>query len=49
MNIIVISILLVLIIALIIVAFRLADQNAQLREENLEIRGRILRGAYGNK
>lgn len=47
MNLIVIIILLVLIIALLIVAFRLSDQNAQLREENLELRGRILRGAYG--
>lgn len=47
MNLIVIIILCILIIALLIVAFRLTDQNAQLREENLELRGRILRGAYG--
>ena len=46
MNLIVIIILCILIIALLIVAFRLTDQNAQLRKENLDLRGRILRGGY---
>ena len=46
MNLIVISILVILIIALQIVAFRLSDQNAQLRAENLELRDRLLRGRY---
>ena len=46
MNLIVIIILCILIIALLIVAFRLTDQNAQLRKGNLELRDRLLRGRY---
>ena len=47
MNIIVVCVLAVFFIALLIVAFNLNDQKARLRRENLELRGRILRGAYG--
>lgn len=46
MNLIVIIILCILIITLLIVAFRLTDQNAQLRKVNLELRDRLLRGRY---
>ena len=46
MNLIVIIILCILIIALLIVAFRLTDQNAQLRKVNLDLRDRLLRGRY---
>ncbi len=47
MNLIVIIIILcILIIALLIVAFGLTDQNAQLRKENLDLRDRLLRGRY---
>lgn len=47
MNLIVIIIILcILIIALLIVAFGLTDQNAQLRKVNLELRDRLLRGRY---
>lgn len=46
MNLIVIIILCILIIALLIVAFRLTDQNAHLRKVNLELRDRLLRGRY---
>lgn len=46
MNLIVISILVILIIALQIVAFKLIDQNARLRAENLELRRRMLWGRY---
>lgn len=42
----VVFILLILLIGALVLMFRLSDQNAQLRAENIELRDRLLRGRY---
>ncbi len=42
----VVFILLILMIGALVLLFKLSDQNAKLRAENLELRDRLLRGRY---